>query len=129
MTSGEKHNSTLRGRGMEARARYEKIQPLFVWHSNYYDHPLSGVARINGRDWWFTCGYHENWVLLRRMGRAESFRQWVRRTKFGLMVGWHCHYKDGRRFCFFGGRRPKWFFRRLATSYWDGWRGFVKPRF
>lgn len=92
------------------------IKIVFV--SSYYDHPLSGVCTFNGKTYWFDAEYGEETVTLRRMRAFERLQKWARRTLFGVCVGWHQHYKDGKRARYFGGRHPKWFWGALANLYY-----------
>lgn len=110
------------------KVHWSKIYPHFVFHAGYYDHPLNGVVRLNGQWWWFDWEYQAGRVMIREMSQAEAWRKWWKHTRFGLMVGWHTHYQNGSRRTRYGTRKPRWFWRRVASVYYHGWRrGIMRP--
>lgn len=96
--------------------KYDEVEIIFV--SNYYDHPLSGVCKYNGKTYWFENEYQEDYMQIRLMDCGERLKKWYRRTLFGICVGFHWHYKDGKRARYFYTRRPKWLFRLLFKWYY-----------
>ena len=98
----------------------EDVEIIFV--SNYYDWPLSGVCRYNGVTYWFdrTAG-EDDWLEqfeLTKLSALQRFNKWLRRTMFGVCVGFHWHYKDGKRAHYFKRRWPKWFWGMLSNLYY-----------
>jgi len=75
----------------------EKDQPdlELMWHENYYDGPLSGVAKLNGQYVWMELMEEDEETGERLFGlytmpverKAEVFR---RHKLFQEMVGYHC---------------------------------------
>lgn len=65
-----------------------------LWHSDYYDHPLTGMALYNGKKVWFKVGKEddlgeERYDLLQLT--PELLEELERRHKmFQEMVGYHC---------------------------------------
>lgn len=70
-----------------------------LWHCNYWDGPLSGMARYNGEMVWFECINEEDYgdrqfglYSLSTEDKAELYRQ---HELFREMVGHHCdHHPD-----------------------------------
>ena len=85
---------------------YDDVE--LMWHSMYYDGPLTGVLRYEGREHWFHCvesEWHakecqEGWrkfvlVPIRSEDKPELYR---RHALFENNVGTHTTYNDqGRR--------------------------------
>lgn len=95
--------------------KYDEVEIIFV--SNYYDHPLSGVCSYQGKIYWFENEYQEDMMQLRLLNRWERLKKWYFRTLFGICVGWHWHYKNGKRANHFYTRKPKWLFALLFKWY------------
>jgi hypothetical protein len=78
-------------------ARWPK--PRMLWHSNYWDGPLSGMAEYRGEMVWFECtrgvDAKERTFALYRPPLAERRELCRRHALFRKMVGKHCDY--GRR--------------------------------
>ena len=103
--------------GAEVRVPADKIRIIYVSH--HYDHPLSGVCKLNGSVWWFEREYRSRWARIRKMDRLETIQKWWSRTLFGICVGWHQHYgSDGRRARYYRSRRPRFFWGLLFNIYY-----------
>lgn len=116
----------------------------WLWHSDYYDGPLTGMVLYEGKEVWAeaaeecrhvveapeddedhdyisTCGFYRRYRITRltAAAHAETTR---RHELFRQMVGRHCdHLPDGRRAAEFESP-PGWHdFYDLATT-WPEWR-------
>jgi hypothetical protein len=98
------------------RVPYKDVQ--IVWVNDFYDWPLSGVGLHNGRVVRFKREDIDDEVfVLTALTRRQRLKEWYRRTLFGICVGWHWHYKDGKRAYRFG-RSPQWFWGALTNLYY-----------
>lgn len=111
------------------RVPADKIRVIFV--SNYYDHPLSGVCAVNGRTYSFEREYCSRWATITRLNRWHRVRLWSKRTAFGICVGWHQHYVNGKKARFYHTRRPRLLHQMLSNLYYGRpllWRPGRPPR-
>lgn len=71
-----------------------------LWHSNYWDGPLSGMARYNGEEVWFNCiSEEENGDRifgLYRLSKEDHAELTYRHELFRDMVGHHCDHDPER---------------------------------
>ena len=77
---------------------------IMLWHSNYYDGPLSGMADYKGKKVWFDCveDEHCNIYNIRIFGLYELSDEEVKEEEhwhqfFCDNVGKHSNYVDGKR--------------------------------
>ena len=101
------------------KCRYEKIRNNVYYVYNYYDHPLGGYAIINNTWYSFKVEYESNWAELTKLTLLQKINAWRRATTFGIMVGWHWHYKNGQRRVQFSIRRPKFLYMILFNLYYS----------
>ena len=97
-------------------------------HCSYYDHPLNGVCIVNGRWWWFDRAYGSRWAECRPMATPEKVKRSLKHLLFVSLVGGHTTYSGGKR-AHSVVRQPRWLWRRLATVYYRGIIGIIKPIF
>lgn len=110
---GSKH--TKAGRKARRRGYFDALVRLgpqvpsssvrLLWHSDYYDGPLSGMCRYRGEDLWFRMfdenqrhgGWHRRFDLVRLTAdELADERRW--HDLFRRCVGHHCDYDEkGRR--------------------------------
>ena len=65
----------------------------FLWHSGYYDKPLSGLAVYKGTDVWFQIADEDDeyvWYSLYRLSPSELGVINKRHKMFQKMVGYNC---------------------------------------
>ena len=82
----------------------EQPEATMLWHSNYYDGPLSGLAEYKDELVWFNIidWEHDNVFNMRTFGLYELSDE---ETKYELdwhqlfceQVGYHCNYENGNR--------------------------------
>jgi hypothetical protein len=72
-----------------------------LWHSNYYDGPLSGMALYEGKKVWFECDewehdnlYHMRTFNLYELSEEEIAEEEYWHELFRKHVGWHSDYGD-----------------------------------
>lgn len=72
-----------------------------LWHSNYYDGPLSGLAEYNEKKYWFDMVQDDHDTLfhirtfgLYKLSPEELETEEKRHRLFRDMVGHHCDYGD-----------------------------------
>ena len=75
-----------------------------LWHSDYYDGPLSGLAVYKGKKVWFQCieWEDENLFNMRIFNLHELSKEELEEEErwhqfFCDNVGYHCNYDDGAR--------------------------------
>lgn len=98
------------------KENYQKLPQLptmrKLWHSNYWDGPLSGMCLIEGQKYWFECveewldnnSYPEDdddfetpWYrrfLIWKLTDEQQATIEARHAKFQRMVGTHCDYDE-----------------------------------
>lgn len=76
-------------------------EPQMLWHSDYYDGPISGIARYKGQIVWFNCveWEHDNLFFMRRYALYELTQEQIDHeieihNRFRRQVGRHCDYCD-----------------------------------
>jgi len=84
----------------------DKKQPeaTMLWHSNYYDGPLSGLAEYKDKLVWFNIidWEHDNLFNMRTFGMYELSAEEIKyelawHQLFCEQVGYHCNYENGKR--------------------------------
>jgi hypothetical protein len=96
----------------------------YVWHSGYYDGPITGLARFNDDIYWFEYDYQARNYALSPLRGLKKLRILARWKWFEICVGKHCSYPEGPAFT---ARRGQWFWRELANLYYRK-RVFKAPR-
>jgi hypothetical protein len=96
-----------------------------VFVSDYYDMPLSGICRHNGRLCEFEGDYDAGTYTIKPLAWWQKAR-WLQRKKlFEFCVGRHWSYgTDGREVSHFHYRSPVWFYRFLFRAYY--WRNTLR---
>lgn len=85
-----------------------------VFVSNFYDYPLTGLCRLNGKLCWFDSISHKRFKIfsLNVAEKAEKlFDKWI----FEALVGVHWSTKPRRRW---GDRKPAWLRNFLSNAYY-----------
>jgi hypothetical protein len=112
----------MNGNTFATRAKPEDMN--YVWHSDFHDGPLNGLARHDGRLCWFEYDFQADEFILTPLGGAAKIKAIARWRWFEICVGTHCSYPSGN---VFTSRRGQWFWRELANLYY-GKRVFKAPR-
>lgn len=96
----------------------------FVWHSDYYDGPINGIARHKGRLHWFERDFDTSDFVLTPLVGMTKLKTVLRWRWFEVCVGKHCSYPEGK---VFTSRKGQWFWRELANLYYRK-RVFKAPK-
>ena len=82
----------------------DTTEATMLWHSDYYDGPLSGLAEYKGEKVWFQCSEWEDENLfnmrifnLHELSKEELEEEERWHQFFCDNVGKHCNYVDGGR--------------------------------
>ena len=77
---------------------------IMLWHANYYDGPLSGLAEYKGKKVWFDCieDEHCNLFNMRTFGLYEMSEEELKDEEYWHQlfcdnVGRHSNYVNGKR--------------------------------
>lgn len=80
---------------------YDDEQPdlEMLWHSNYYDGPLSGMAEYNGEYVWFNCTEEDDYgtriFALHRLSEEDRQLLFFQHEMWRKYIGNHCdHHPD-----------------------------------
>lgn len=96
---------------------YNELLPKITWVSNYYDQPLSGICKYDGKTCYFDAEYTDDFDIIEyaiyHLSPWEKFKLKYRHIKFKVCVGSHWDYVNGKRTGHFYMRRPKWLFKIL----------------
>lgn len=120
-----------------ARAPHHPHLPLaahpdevrLLWHTSYYDGPLEGMARYDGRHHWFALGPGSQEADARRefvlypLTDAEITAEIEDHRLFRELVGAHCDYRYDAH-----GRRHRAMARDLVSSSWESYGRRVADR-
>lgn len=95
---------------------------VLVWHENYWDGPLSGIALFNNEYVWFDC-IEEDDIGDRKFAiykMSDKFREekFKRHQHFQQAVGYHCDH-DPNVYKPFGHKDEKKFREYYDTNYQD----------
>tara|TARA_Y100000034_G_scaffold34222_1_gene41919 strand:- start:2588 stop:2947 length:360 start_codon:yes stop_codon:yes gene_type:complete len=99
-----------------------EIEIIFV--SGFYDWPLTGICKFKGKTYKFKRVFDEQiedyneYMILIKLNTIQRLREWCKRTYFGICVGFHEHYKNGKRYTYYHARKPRWFWKRLFNLYY-----------
>lgn len=99
-----------------------EVDIIFV--SSFYDWPLMGVCRYDGKTYKFQRepmveDDYSEYFNLQKLSFFERLHKWWKRTLFGICVGFHCHYKNNKRWQkYYSMRRPRWFWQILFKLYY-----------
>ena len=80
----------------------EEVAPILtlLWHSNYYDGPMSGMATYNGRGVWFDYAdeteYADRIYDVYELSDAELKLKTEQHQMFCDMVGYHCEHDPAK---------------------------------
>lgn len=68
-----------------------------IWHSDFYDGPLSGLAEWQGQRYWFKREYDSDELRLYALTPDELAHEEAVHEAFRTHVGTHCDYDGGQR--------------------------------
>lgn len=102
--------------------RLEDTELNYVFISNYYDLPLSGLCRHQGKlcrfsidkDW---GGEEPVFYDVFELSFFERLKARYNKKLFELCVGYHWSFKDKKREGSFYVRSPQWFYKWLFNIY------------
>lgn len=109
-----------------------------LWHADYWDGPLSGMAELDGEPLWFSVVYGNDeeddyldyrQYALYRMTDEERKIMFDRHRSFEENVGRHCNYGDRyKAYAIHDDEKPKWCplwfyrkWRKIRFWYFYGW--------
>ena len=80
--------------------RIPKNRVHLLWHSDYWDGPISGIAEYRKQEYWFRATNDHSrkrryWLV--RLAPTELIEELARHDDFREMVGWHCDYQENGR--------------------------------
>lgn len=97
----------------------EKFNPegmKWIYHSNYYDGPLSGMVEYRGLRYWINCYdqdanvdgvWYRRFTVWTLSPESEKWEK-ERHSKFRELVGPHCDYEDFQEPWFNEKKYPHW---------------------
>lgn len=93
-----------------------------VWVSDYYDQPLTGLCRVDGRWCAFDWGYRQPTVAVTELRPWSRWRWWARKRLFERCVGYHWSYGPQHRAFDPGTTSTLLFKLYYARQKWPRWR-------
>jgi len=108
--------------------RRDDFEIVFV--SNFYDLPLQGLGRKDGRwvEFVISDDGEEATYLLRPLTALQALRWRGRQRLFEMCVGTHWSYRHGKRDSSFYWRRPEWLHKLLFALYYRRIPYFLRSR-
>jgi hypothetical protein len=106
----------------ETAVIYKYDDMNFFWVSSFYDVPLNGLCKIDGKLHVFTI-YCDNDLdtayEVYSLTSKEKINWLIRKWAFELCVGTHMTYPNKRHS--YSMRRPHWFWKLLLNLYYGKW--------
>lgn len=95
-----------------------------IWYSNYWDGPLDGICKYNGK----LCRFigidsdsesddYNRYYYIYKLDFKEKIKLRLAQFGFEACIGTHCTYKDGKRSLYYE-RYPKWFWKIISNLYY-----------
>jgi len=116
--------------------KYLRSDVKWLYHTSFYDGPISGMCRVNGEELWFqifeecnitdadnnpVCGFYRRYLLYRLTPESSAEEQ-RRHAIFEEYVGTHCTYdSEGKRNL--SGLKPEWMWKEFYDQQktWPLW--------
>lgn len=109
-----------------------QLVECIVFHSGYYDGPLSGLCRFNGELCEFELHAEEyigdedefervRMFDIKPLGGFKKCRRIFGKWLFEICVGRHCSYPNRSRGEFFYWKYPRWFWEIVFNVYYKRW--------
>lgn len=88
-----------------------------VYVMNFYDLPLKGLCRYQGKIQLFETDYETEETTITLLSTFTRLKLLWRKKLFEICIGNHWTYKNGKRTGYFYWRNPEWFHRILYNLY------------
>jgi hypothetical protein len=117
-----------------------------LWHSNYWDGPLSGMAKYNGEDVWFECcnedDFGDRLFALYRLSEEDHKELFRQHELFQHHVGFHGDHDPNVYQEYKGGNDPDKYYKlqkkflktnktdgeKLGEAHWFQFKYWSRPR-